>query len=886
MFKSKLTYILLILCLLAVACKQTKFVPEGRYLLKKNEVVRVGDKVDKDELNSIIRQQANYKSFGIKWKLTAFNLIDSTKVANKRARKNIELRAKNRKKIARQDRINSKRMEKALRKGNAYYTEKIIPLKDTITPSKFLREWYKYEIGRPPVIFDSILYNKSLVQLAAYLKRKGYYYGTVNGVIEYKKNRKCIARYLLLTGEQYRIDSVYVVADNPVVRDNYEKLINRKQDHPLIGTAFDVDLLDDFRYEVAKFMRNEALYGFSSSNISFMADTNKTDMSVTLGIQFGDRYLKSSENRDSIIQLKHQVTIINNVYFHISDTLNYEGSFTEKMVSLGLPIYDGPFLRTLDTTFYANVKLQRSDHVDISRTAIFLHNGPLSIKPRILESKNYLEMDQKYSEKKLERTYLSLLQMELFEAVKTELEEIDASGCVDAHYYLLPSKKQSFSFEPTATNTNGFLGVAATVSYTSRNLFGGAENLTMSLSGGFESQPPVFDKTEDGEPIQTASRSFNTFEIGPSTQLELPGLFPFRLSNISKRLRPKTIVSVAYNFQHRDDFTSGTMQLNYFWQFFASKTMIFKSGFPGASVVKFVKFYDRGEEFESKLVELNDLFLLNAYSDQFIWQDWKFTFEYNIKEKEHRRGNSQLDFYSTFDPAGNILSLFKKYQDTVNGQHAIAGIGYSQFLRLDNELIYSKPLRKERSLNFRFAVGGGIPYGNTKTSLPYDYSFFAGGANDNRGWRARSLGPGSYKYYLDTNRTATQLGDFRLGASAEFRFTFNNLFKGALFVDAGNVWTIFEDVNRAGGQLSENWHKEIALAAGIGLRMDLEYFIIRVDLGFPIMNPALPESSKWIFQSREAYYQEGIDAFGIDNYESLLPLPFIPTFHFGIGYPF
>lgn len=862
--------------------------PEGRYLLKKNKVVRVGDKLDKDELNSIIRQQPNYNSIGIKWKLMAYNLIDSSKVAEKRARKNIELREKNRKKRAKQERINNKRMEKARIKGKSYYTEKIIPLKDTITPSKFLREWYKYEIGRPPVIFDSIPYNKSLLQLSAYLKTKGYYYGQVNGMVEYKKNRKCIAKYLLLTGEPYRIDSVYVVVDNPIVKDNYLKFLQRRQEHPLLGAPFDVDLLDDFRYDVAKYMRNEALYGFSSSNISFMADTNKADMSVILGVQFGDRYIKSLDNRDSVIQVKHQLTIINNVYFHISDTLNFDGSFSRKMEEMGLSIYDGSFLRTLDTTFYANVKLQRSDHVDISRTAIFLHNGPLSIKPKILESKNYLEMDREYSEKKLERTYISLLHMNLFEAVKTELEEVDGSrGCVDAHYYLVPSKKQSFSFEPTATNTNGFLGVAATVNYTSRNLFGGAENLTMSLSGGFESQPPVFDKTEDGEPIQTASRSFNTFEIGPSTQLELPGLFPIRLSNISKRLEPKTIVSVAYNFQHRDDFTSGTLQLNYLWKFFARKTMIFQCGLPGASVIKFVKFYDRAQEFENKLVQLNDLFLLNAYSDQFIWQDWKFTFEYNIMEKEHRSGNSQLDFYSSFDPAGNIFALFRRYQDTLaNGQHAIAGIGYSQFLRLDNELIFSKPLRKDKSLNFRFAVGGGLPYGNTKTSLPYDYSFFAGGANDNRGWRARALGPGAYKYYLDTNRTATQIGDFRLGASAEFRFSFNNLFKGAVFLDAGNVWTIFEDVNRQGGQLSGNWYKEIALAAGFGLRMDLEYFIIRVDLGFPIMNPALPESSKWIFQSREAYYQEGIDAFGVDNYESLLPLPFIPTFHFGIGYPF
>jgi len=295
----------------------------------------------------------------------------------------------------------------------------------------------------------------------------------------------------------------------------------------------------------------------------------------------------------------------------------------------------------------------------------------------------------------------------------------------------------------------------------------------------------------------------------------------------------------------------------------------------------------KSDDFKNKLHQLNDLFLLNAYSNQFVWQDWQFSYEYNIKEKEHRKGNSQVYFNTTFDPAGNLLSLFKKYQDTVdNGQYAIFGIGYSQFVRLDNELLFSKPLGKDKSLNFRFAAGGGLPYGNTKTSLPYDYSFFAGGANDNRGWRARSLGPGSYKYYLDTNRTATQIGDLRLGVSAEFRFAFNSLFKGAFFVDAGNVWTAFEDENRVGGQISGNWYKEIGVAAGVGIRLDLEYFIVRMDIGMPLMNPALPEGSKWIFQSQQAYYDEGIATFGIDKYEEYLPLPFIPAFHFGIGYPF
>ena len=876
---------MLILALSFVACRQTKYVPNGKYLLKKNEIVQSGDKLEKDDLNEILRQKPNYKRVGVKWKLLAYDLIDSTKVANKRFRKNQKLTKKNNRKLVKQERINTQRIATAKKKERTHYTEKIIPLKDTIKPRKFFREWYKYKIGQPPVVFDSILYNKSLEQLDAFLRSKGYYYGDVTGFIKYKKNKKCVVTYNVVTGEQYKIDSVYIISDNDLVIEKYNLFLKRNSNEKIENEAFDSDLLDDHRYIVAKFMRNEGIYGFSSKHIKFVADTIRSSMRVNVGVQFGDRFIQSEENKDSLIRIKHELAYINKVMFHIADTVFYEGSFKEDMEKLGFSLYNGQFLRTIDTTYFAQVKTKHENFIDPSRTAVFHHNGPMQVKPQVLEAQNYLEIDNLYSEKKLEQTYLSLLRLDLFQAVKTELVENLRVGCLDAHYYLVPSKKQTFGFEPKATNSNGFLGVAATVNYINRNLFKGAEKLTLSLSGGFESQPPIFDETVDGQKIKTASRSFNTLEIGPSTKLEIPGLFPFKMTKISKKLRPKTIISTAYNFQKRDDFVRGTFQMNYTYRFHNRKTMIFEVGLPGASVIKFVNI-DKSDNFESILTNLNDLFLRNTYSNQFIWQDLKFKFQYNIKEKEKRKGNSQLYFSSSFDPAGNILSLFKSSMDTTStGQFGLLGVAYAQFARLDNEFIFSKPLGKEKSFNFRAIVGGGLPYGNSNTSLPYDYSFFAGGANDNRGWRARSLGPGAYKYYLDTNRAATQVGDLRLGSSVEFRFAFNPLFKGAFFVDAGNIWTVLEDPNRIGGQVSKNMLNEVALAAGFGLRMDLDFFIVRVDIGIPLRNPALPQGAQWVFQSRQPYYDEGLAFFGT-NFEQILPNPFIPAFHFGIGYPF
>lgn len=882
----KHTIILLILLVGFVACRQTKNVPQGEFLLKKNKVKVLGDEMNQDELDEIVRQKPNFKRVGIKWNLMMFNAVDSANVADKRARKNQNLRDENKSRREKQVRINAKRVERAQRNDKEYYTQKIIPMKDTVTPRKFFREWLKYKIGDPPVVFDSIPYEKTIEQLGAYMRSRGYYSSAVTAVVKYSKSRKVKAKYNIVTGNRFFIESITIETKNSTVRNVYNEYLEKQEEHPLIGKPFDIEILDDHRYEVATFMRNSALYGFSPNHIHYDVDTTGGNLKAKLNVIFLNRSVRPANNRDTIISVPHGVTYIRNVYFHISDTSMYEGNFKKDMDDLGLSVMEGQFLRTTDTLIYREIKKPKSDEFEPKREAIFVFNGEMFLNPELLEMQNYLEKSNYYKEEYGERTYTRLLQLGVFQGIKTEIIEIPGTRNLDVHYYLVPVKRQSFGVEPKATNSNGFLGVSASVNYSNRNLFRNGGKLTFSLSGGFESQPPIFDKTIDGQIIQTAGRSFNTFEIGPSVKYEAPGLFPVKITTFSKRQRPRTVLSTAYSLQKRDDFTRGVFQLNYLWQFYVGKTQLFQAGLPGASVIKFVNIR-KSPAFETTLLNLNDLFLLNSYSDQFIWQDFKFTFEYNMKDKKDRKSKTLVFFTSSFDPAGNVLSLFDKSLDTLaNGQRKIFGVAYAQFVRLDNELIVSQPVGKEHSLHFKLNAGGGIPYGNSPNSLPYDYSFFAGGANDNRGWRARGLGPGVYKYYLDTTRTATQIGDVRIGGSAEYRFPFSETVKGALFLDAGNIWTIANDINRPGGQLTNDWYKQIALATGFGLRIDFDFFIIRLDLGFPLRNPTLPQGAQWILNSRDAYYAELLNAYG-PAYPSLdIPLPFGPKIHFGIGYPF
>jgi len=882
----KITYILLINALILFSCNQTKYVPAGKYLLKKNSIQVVDGKLETDQVNALIRQKANTKNLQVKFRLWAYNQIDSSVVAAKRTQANIALRRKNESRIARQTRINDRRIVRARKKNREYYTEKLIPLKDTISPRLLLKEWFKYKLGEQPVVLDSIPFTKTVEQLTIYLKSKGYYYGNVSGTIAYNtEKRKASVSYRLHPGAQYTIDSVYVETDNATVLKEYNRFVELQGENPFLNTPFDSDFLNDYREKIAKHMRNNSLYGFSSSHVNYLADTNKRNMGVTLGVRFTDRLIRSVADRDSLIGIKHKTTYIKEVYFHIADTTYFKGNFKQTVEQMGLTLQEQQFVRALDTLVYAEVKRKNSTELDPHRYATFIYNGELSIDPAVLEIQNYLENENVYRESYLERSFSRLLQLGLFEVIKPVILEIPSSDSIEVHYYLVPAKKKTFGFEPRATNSNGFLGVSASINFINKNLTKGAERLTVSLSGGFESQPPIFTSNLDGSANANAGRSFNTFEIGPSVKLELPRFFPARVTFFAKKRRPSTVLSTAYNYQLRLDFERQIFQMNYLWKFYVAKTQVYYVGLPFVSVIKIVRIQNK-PDFQAKLDLLNDLFLKNAYSNQFVWQDWKMTFEYNNKDKETRRNNVSIYMNSSFDPAGNLLSLFRSFQDTIaNGQRTIFGVGYSQFARIDNEIVAAKPLGRKQSLHGRIQLGGGFSYGNTQTSMPYDYSFFAGGANDNRGWRARALGPGSYKYYLDTNRTATQIGDIRIAGSVEYRFTINKLLKGAFFMDAGNLWTWREDINRVGSKISPDWFREIALSTGVGLRLDLDFFVIRVDLGLPITNPALPLGARWIFQSRTPYYEEGIATFG-ETYKQYMPIPFRPVLHAGIGFPF
>lgn len=950
-YRISLVFQLLLAVILLTGCfsRITKYVPEKKHLLVKNKIIITGEKLDEDELDDVIKQQPNTRMFGFRWRLRLYNMMDSVSVEKSRIHKLNRIKRKNYKRLNREYRINTRRRDRAISRGDSTYIYKTIKLKDTLDPSMTIKQLIKYKFGEPPAVADSFLMNRSRDQVEAYMHSKGYFNPIVTASFDtlhrkfnkQKLKRKVRANYFITTNDRYYIDTVKYVLNNPSVENDFVKFLKKYSDRQgfnvdfeksilekkSIKVGFDAGRLDAYRTELARYMRDKTYYGFLPTNVSYKADTTGGDKRMTLTILFGDRIIQDLKNGDSILSVKHRSTSVQKVYFHICDTAYFDaGYFSHVIDSLNkeditITKLKNDFIYTLDTfdfkillakvenkpesekqhklvfyksEVYKNVFGQYKDSIDVNklRMATFTYNGVLFVRPELIETQNYLEHSNYYKEYYLERSFSRLVELGLFSVVKPVISETyPGSGVIDVHYYLVPATRQNFSFEPRAKNANGFLGLSASINYGSKNIFRTGVGFVTSVSGGFESNPSVFGKDENGNTIKTQERSFNTFEIGPSVKLDIPGLFPVGITKLGKRQRPRTEISLAYNYQNRTDFTRGVFQFNYLYKFFIGdgRTQVVSFGLPAMSVVKFVSL-NKMPDFEAKINAVNDLFLKNSYSDQVIWEDFKMTYEFDNQNKnieERKYFKLRVNYSTTISVAGNILAMTAGQSGKTDslGRSLFLGIPYSQFSLIDNKVILSYRLSKTRSINFRTLAGVGVPGKNSSISLPYDYSFFAGGANENRGWVARSLGPGSYNRYLDTQAVATQIGDLRFSVSLEYRFG-TGFFKHAFFTDASNIWTMKYDPNRIGSQISKNWIKELGVTVGYGLRLDFTYFLFRLDLGWKIHEPGLPAGERWVFQSKNTFHQYAEQVYGSD-WSSHVPLVLYPIrINFGIGLPF
>jgi outer membrane protein assembly factor BamA len=431
---------------------------------------------------------------------------------------------------------------------------------------------------------------------------------------------------------------------------------------------------------------------------------------------------------------------------------------------------------------------------------------------------------------------------------------------------LVPSKTQSFGISVDGTNSEGVYGTEGSVSYTHNNLFHGGEKFMFSIKGGLETQLLYSDTIKN-------TNAFNTLELGPEFRFIIPKYF---LINNFKKLKShtnsKTEITGAVNYQQRPDFKRWNQELSFGWVFHEKNAITWHINPIVVSAVDI----DLDPLYELQIKSLNDQFIATSFLDHII-AGGLFSFEYNGQDLNIRK----QDFYAkaTFESAGGALFRFhelngKQKSGLTNTYYDLFNIRYSHFQKFSLDLRYYQPIFYKSKLVYRVFAGLGIPKANQRTALPFEKSFFSGGSNGMRAWKVRSLGPGSF---ADSSQRFDKIGDVKFEGNIETRFPISEWIEGALFLDMGNVWLLRYDSLRSAGHFKWNsFVDQIAFGGGFGIRLNLDFFIIRADIAIPLKNPAIPFrdinnlSSSWIFD----------DKFSDRKYYHPV------QFNLGIGYPF
>lgn len=458
-----------------------------------------------------------------------------------------------------------------------------------------------------------------------------------------------------------------------------------------------------------------------------------------------------------------------------------------------------------------------------------------SFNRRLLDALCLVESGDIYNETVVNNTYSRFSSLKVFSSVGMELTQVSEDR-VDCDVNLVPSLPQGFKVNLEAsTNSSALIGISPQLEYYHKNLFGGGEWLNLAFTGNFQFRP---------------NDSARATEFGAASTLSLPYFLGLPQSLFTGPFIPRTEFTVSFNHQNRPEYTRNIFSFSYGYSGRFRNNVYYKL-YP--LQVNYVILDNLDAEFEKRLDR--NPFMKYAYQDHLDAGIGGAIYHSTSRDVVPKTSYTSNRF--NFDLSGNVLSLLSSaLNHNESGQALIFGAPFSQYVR--GEYSFARGFRFGRldnqTIAFRLLAGVGIAYGNS-SSMPYEKQFYCGGAQSMRGWQARSLGPGTSKPET-AFAIPSQTGDVKFEADIEYRFPIVKILEGAVFAEAGNVWEM-KDLSIPGG---------IAADYGIGLRLNIDFMLIRFDFGVQLRNPS-NEGSKWMDPGR-AFSQGGY------------------AFHFGIGYPF
>ena len=703
--------------------------------------------------------------------------------------------------------------------------------------TKWVNRWLR-RIGQAPVIYDNALTEASLRQLRLALINRGYTDAIVTiDTVASPKRRRMSVTYNVLPGTPRRISSIqYDISDTTlrrlVMADSLLFTLTP-------GTLFDRNLLDAERSLITSRLRNRGYYAFSKENISFIADTaeGSADVGVVLTIHPPrPRVASTPDNAQSTGDTAHHTTYIVRRVIFITD---YRPGMTP-----GTPIPDS------DTINYKGLD--------------FVYGRDHYIIPKALQEKCFIRPGELYNPREADRTYQALSQLGILRSINIEMVpagRLGDHGLIDAYIYLTRNKKQGITLELEGTNSEGDLGFGVGVTYIHRNLAHRSDQLTTKFRVNYESL--------SGNVSGLINNRYT--EYAAETGITLPKFqFPFLSGAFKRRVKATTELALSFNYQERPGYTRiiAGAAWKYRWSANAQRE---RRTFDLIDI-NYVYLPESTIDFINQIAPSNPL-LRYSYEDHFIMRTGYSYYRTNRRiasATDSRRRPRQPMIYTlraSAETAGNLLyaisSLSK--QKRTDGVYKLFGIAYSQYAKAEIDYSITRQFTGRHALAFHAGGGVGVPYGNSRV-LPFEKRFYAGGANGVRGWGVRTLGPGAYDARNSVTDFINQCGDISLLLNIEYRCRLFWVFEGALFADAGNIWTIHNYENQPGGMFhfSTFW-KQIAASYGVGLRLDFSYFLLRFDLGLKAHNPAMDQQHWPIIHPRWSR-----DA----------------TFHFAVGYPF
>jgi len=849
---TKITAFILIAIIIS-ACDAVKRVPDGKNLLVKNTIV-VNGKATNDEIASNqMYQKPNGTLLGYRLRLNLYNLANLNPDSTYQAKF-----ANNPGKYERWSKILSAKQVDRL--GQSFL-------------NKGLNEFLK-NTGEPPVIIDTAKTKKSLLRLKYYYFNNGYFNVATDYAIDSVARKKAKIDYLITTGPAYTLDTISTNILTPALDSLYKT--NNEPSLLKSGKQYKTADFEEEKNRITTYFRNHGAYYFQPTYITFDIDTigkkNKADVTLKVG---NNNIQERDSSRTEPFKL-----------YKISDVNIY--------------------------TDYspANAKTQVTDSTTYNNFNLYSYKK-LKYKPRAITDAIFINKGSTFSDTRttLSSRYLNNLKIFNYPSIQYEVDKRDSTAqSLIANVYLTPRKKYSFgaTFDVTHSNIQDF-GIGASLSETIRNVFNRAETLEISTRLNIGSSKDMANPNNN---------FFNVSEYGVDLKLNFPRiLLPFGTEKIiPKRMIPSTSIAAGFSKQRnigldKENFTGG---LSYNWS--PKRYNTAKLELLNAQYVRNLNPNNYFNVYTSSYNELNNIgkdhnveplnwgqtaeeqarqdlvipdgttgFTSDVLNDRTDLKPGMAQYEDVESIEERRRRLTENDFIlatsytftkttkkdladNTFyqfktkiESAGSLLTAVSGIANlpkNANGNYSIFNLEYSEYIKTEFDYIKHWDFGKEKVVAVRSFFGIAIPFGNSNY-IPFSRSYYSGGSNDNRAWQPYALGPGSTNAVNDFNEA-----NMKIALSAEFRFKVFGDVKGAIFADAGNIWNVLDNVIDEKAKFSGvNDLAEIALGSGFGLRYDLSFFVIRLDLGFKTYNPAHEKGDRWF---KEYNFGHSVLNFGIN----------------------